>query len=120
MKPFAFFLFFLGFMGIGFITPPAVAADEGAGNFEIMKATADKIWRLNKTTGEISICTLVGERLQCTSSTEAIRPPTRTYEEQQVENERLAKENRAKDMEFLDRALNAIRSLFAASMEHEN
>ncbi|MBL6933569.1 MAG: hypothetical protein ISR45_11510, partial [Rhodospirillales bacterium] len=63
MKRFAFLLFFAGLLGLGFITPPAVAADEGAGNFEIMKATADKIWRLNKKTGEISICTLVGERL---------------------------------------------------------
>lgn len=104
---------------IFFLGHPATAAGDQA-NFEIMKATADKVWRLNKTTGEISVCTLAGEQLMCTSSTEAMKPPEMTYEERQVENKRLAKENRAKDMEFFDKALQAIRALFEASIEREN
>lgn len=118
MKRCALLLFFLVLVGLSSL--PSSARAEGEGNFEIMKATADKIWRLNKTTGEISICTLAGERLQCTSSSEAIRPPKMTYEEHEANNERLAKENRAKDLEFLDRAFKAIRSLFEASMERES
>ena len=120
MTRFTFSLFFIALLRLGIMTPVKYAVAEGEGNFEITKATANKIWRLNKTTGEISICTLAGERLQCTSSTDAIRPPVRTYEQQQVENERLAKKNRAKDMEFFDRALNAIRTLFEASLERED
>lgn len=102
------------------ITTPVLAQDGGDANFEIMKATADKIWRLNKQTGEISICSLDGERLVCTSNTEAIRPPAMTYEEREAEKETQRQANKAKDMEFFDRALNAIRELFAASMEREN
>jgi len=112
-------LFALGILGVGFLTTPTEATAQEEGNFEIMKATANKIWRLNKTTGEISVCSLEGERLICTSSTEAIRPPAMTYEEREAEQKRLNQEKKAKDMEFFDRALNAIRSLFEASLDRE-
>ncbi len=116
-------------LGLGFLTSPAAAQVES--NFEIMKATPDKLWRLNKTTGEIAVCSLDGERLVCTSSSEAMRPPALTYEERQAEKKRLSaesqaemkrleKQKKAKEMEFLDRALNAIRSLFEASLESES
>ena len=100
------------------LSQPAFAQESDA-NFEIMKATANQIWRLNKQTGEISICSLDGERLICTSSTEAMRPPAMTYEEREAEKAAQQKTNREKDLAFLDKALNAIRELFAASMERE-
>jgi len=98
---------------------PASATASEDGNFQIMKATADKIWRLNKSTGEISVCSLDGDRLLCTSSTEAIRPPTVTYDERQAEKKRMSDDKKAKELEFLDRALAAVRSLFEATLENK-
>ncbi|MBC8269816.1 MAG: hypothetical protein H8E36_13795 [Rhodospirillaceae bacterium] len=106
-----------GLLGIHILSVPAVAMAQTENNFEIMKATGDKLWRLNKTTGEIAVCSLDGDRLICTSSSEAIRPPAVTYEERQAEKKRMGEEKKAQEMEFLDRALNAIRSLFEASLE---
>jgi hypothetical protein len=40
-------------LGLLLATPAA-----GAGDFEIVKITADKVWRLDKRTGEISVCSL--------------------------------------------------------------
>lgn len=94
--------------------------------YEIVRADADRIWRLDKATGEIAVCALDGERLVCTSSTEAIEPPAMTYEERQTERERQAAEaealrqiERARDLEMLDRALAAFRELMAAAIERE-
>lgn len=113
-------VFLTALFGFGFMTPQAAAQDPEAGNFQIMKATADKVWRLNKNTGEISVCSLDGERLVCTSSSEAMRPPAVTYEERQAEKKRELDAEKEKNMVFFDRALAAIRSLFEASMEREN
>ncbi|NQU58536.1 MAG: hypothetical protein HQ513_14995 [Rhodospirillales bacterium] len=129
MKFFTISLLLTGMLGLCFFALPAAAQLES--NFEIMKATPDKVWRLNKTTGEIAVCSLDGERLVCTSSSEAMRPPALTYEERQAEKKRLGEESQAemkrlekqknvKEMEFLDRALNAIRSLFEASLESKS
>jgi len=120
MKHLAFTLLLMAMLSLGFLAPSAVADTADKGNFQIMKATANKVWRLNKNTGEISVCSLDGERLLCTSSTEAMRPPAVSYEERQAEKKRMDEEKKAKEMEFLDRALNAIRSLFEASLDSEN
>jgi len=128
MKLFTISLLLTGILGLCFLALPAAAQVES--NFEIMKATANKVWRLNKSTGEIAVCSLDGERLVCTSSSEAMRPPAVTYEERQaekkrlseeieVENKRLGEEKKVREMEFLDRALNAIRTLFEASLDSE-
>jgi hypothetical protein len=109
-----------GLLGVSTLSVPAEAAAQTENNFEIMKATGDKLWRLNKTTGEIAVCSLDGDRLICTSSSEAIRPPAVTYEERQAEKKRLGEEKKAQEMEFLDRALNAIRSLFEASLDNKS
>jgi len=126
MKNLAISLSVAGMLGVNWLAFPAVSAEPEvptgteAGNFQIMKATADKVWRLNRNSGEISVCSLDGERLVCTSSTEAIRPPSITYEERKAERKRLDDEQQAKDMEFLDRALAAIRSIFSASQNRAN
>lgn len=53
--------------GLLLAAPPVFAA----GDFEIVTATADKVWRLNKRTGEISICSLEGTQLVCTPAKES-------------------------------------------------
>jgi hypothetical protein len=120
MKHLTISLLLGGLLGFGILSNPTPATGQTENNFEIMKATGDKLWRLNKTTGEIAVCSLDGDRLICTSSSEAIRPPAVTYEERQAEKKRLGEEKKAQEMEFLDRALNAIRSLFEASLDNKS
>ena len=54
-------------LGLLFAAPPA----DAAGDFEIVTATADKVWRLDKRTGEISICSFEGAQLVCTPAKES-------------------------------------------------
>ncbi len=102
------------------------ADDSNRGDYQIVKATGDRVWRLNKSTGEIAVCTLDGDNLICTTSTEAIKPPSKTFAERQAEKQQAeaaaAKQrdrDRAKDLAFLDRALLAIKSLIQAAMERD-
>ena len=53
-------------LGLLFASPPAIADAD----FEIGKAPADKVWRLDKRTGEISICGLEAAQLVCTPAKE--------------------------------------------------
>lgn len=104
----------------------AAADDASVDRYEIVRAESDRIWRLDKTTGEVAVCLLEGERLVCTSSSEAIEPPPMTYQQRVAERERQAAEaealrriEQARDLEMLDRALAAFRELVAAAMEHD-
>lgn len=106
---------------------PASAADQADSDvYQIVKATADRVWRLNKRTGEITVCALDGDNLICTTSTDAITPPSKTFEERQAEKRQAEEEaakrredEKAKDLAFLDRALNAIKSLIQAAIERD-
>ena len=50
--------------GLGLAQPAA------AGDFEIVRATADAVWRLDKRTGEIAKCREVGGELVCAPARE--------------------------------------------------
>ena len=45
--------------------------------YQIVKATTDRVWRLNKQTGEVAVCSLKGDSLVCTTSIQAATPPTK-------------------------------------------
>lgn len=106
-----------------------VAADKATaaeGPYQIVKSTADRVWRLNTKTGEIAVCTLEDVNLICTNSTEAIKPPATTYEEREAERvaaAEAAKEEqeakKAKDLELIDKFLDAIKSLVRSASEQE-
>lgn len=98
-------------------TPPK---SEAHGRYQIVKASDNRVWRLDRETGEITVCTLDGPRLNCTVSSDAMRPPKVSFEENEAKKRRQEKEAQAKDLEFLDRALAAIRSLFKASIERDS
>lgn len=90
---------------------------EQTGAYQIVKATDNRVWRLNVNTGELSVCTLEGENLLCTTSSKAVTPPTRSYEEYDAERARAEQEQRMRDMEFFDRLLAAARMVFIAGQE---
>jgi hypothetical protein len=51
--------------------------------YEFLKATEDRVWRLNRQTGEIAVCTLERDALLCSTSRGAAETPPTTYEELQ-------------------------------------
>ena len=91
--------------------PEAVAQTQtSTSEFEFLKATEDRVWRLNRQTGEIAVCTLERETLLCSTSSGAAKTPATSYEElKQREAAELAsaeakdKEERERAMRLLDR-----------------
>ncbi|MBO6519380.1 MAG: hypothetical protein JJ900_00705 [Rhodospirillales bacterium] len=108
------------------LATPATAELAGStrdGVYQIVKATDSRVWRLNTQTGEIAVCSLEGENLVCTTSTDAADVPKKSYE--QIEAERKAAEEAAKakyeadrerELKFLDKILALFRELLATAM----
>ncbi len=111
-------------IGAGILS--AVPARAGDGKYQLMKATENRVWRLNKETGEIAVCTLQGEQLLCATSLEAALPPKKSYDQMRAEKaaaERAAAEHRRKqeevDIKILDRILAFFRELITLAKEQE-
>ncbi len=122
----AIFLSLIAVLIVTTANPVAADSKKEKGTYQIVKATENRLWRLNTRTGEISVCLLDGEQLVCTSSANAIEVPKQTYEERLAEKKRQTEEQnmrreeqRRKDLAFLDRVIEAVRSLVNASMEKE-
>lgn len=100
------------------------AADEE--KFQIVKATDSRVWRLNKQTGEIAVCSLDGTNLVCTTSSEAIRPPKKSFEENQAEKrqalsdeQKRRDEDLNRDLAMIDKIIEAFRGILKSMMERE-
>ncbi len=94
---------------------PTRAVDDS--KFEIVKATDTRVWRLNKETGEIAVCTLEGENLFCTTTSAAVDAPQLTYEEweakkklKQAKADEDRKVERGKNLAFFDKMIDLFRS----------
>lgn len=107
------------------LSPAPAAAQEPKtdGIYQILKATENRVWRLNTQTGEIAVCDLSGENLVCTTTSDAAAVPKKSYE--QIEAERKAEqeaadqaaaERRANELKFLDKILAFIRELIQTAL----
>ena len=102
------------------------AAPKADDIYQIEKATEDRVWRLNKRTGEITVCRLEGERLLCIQSQEVASAPPITYEQHEAEKKQKAEEHkrlRAEDLErdlaFLDKLISGFKSLVRELMARD-
>jgi hypothetical protein len=102
---------------------PAQADD---GKYQLMKAKEDRVWRLNKETGEIAVCTLTGERLLCTTSSDAATPPKQSYDQMRADKaaqeKALAEERRKREnqeLKILERILAFFRDLITMTREQD-
>lgn len=90
------------------------------GVYEIIRATEDRVWRLNRATGEIAVCTLKEDRLICTTTTEALSPTSDAYEDlEDKERERVEREQK-RELEFLERILDLVRDMMRAGLDPDN
>jgi len=96
------------------------------GKYQFMKATENRVWRLNTDTGEITVCSLAGENLVCTTSSKAATPDAKTYAEMQKEKaeaeRQLAAERKKREdteMKIIERFFAFFRELLTLSREQE-
>lgn len=93
------------------------ATDEAV--YQIFKVTPNKVWRLNKKTGEVAVCILQGPSMVCTTSNQAATPPNKTFEELEADRKRARAERLARDKDFLDKIIEAMKSAVQAVMERD-
>jgi hypothetical protein len=93
------------------------------GVYQIVKATENRVWRLNTQTGEIAVCDLSGDNLVCTTTTDAASVPKKTFE--QIEAERAAEQQaldaerearRERELKLLDKILAFFRELIRTAL----
>lgn len=94
---------------------PAWAADK----YEFMKATENRVWRLNKETGEVAVCTLEGERLICTTSKDAAMPPPKSYKQLKADEQKRRDKQHDQDLAILDRIFQFFKEMITMSKNQE-
>ena len=92
---------------------------ESGGRYQIVQASPDRVWRLDTRPGVVSVCSLKGDRLVCTASSEAARPPERSYEELQAEERQQAEAEKEETLAILDRLIALFRELVAFVMSRD-
>lgn len=118
-------------LGVAFGALP-VRADENSvaatasGDYEIVKATAEKVWRLNRRTGEIAVCGMEGTRLVCAAAQETAGGKPLSAAEVEARRKLAAEEEKRrrddemkKDLAFMDRMIDLFREFMKAAMERE-
>jgi len=90
------------------------------GVYEIIRATENRVWRLNRETGEIAVCSLKEDRLICTTTTEALSPTSDAYADlEDKERERVGREQK-QELEFLERILDLVRDMMRAEPDPDH
>lgn len=105
---------------------PVGAEATDAGKYQIVKSTENRVWRLNKETGEIAVCDLDGANLVCTTSSDAAEVPKKSYEELEQEKAAAAKASeeqmqaeREKELKMLDKAITLLREFVNTALGNE-
>ncbi len=123
--------FFAALAAVCLFAIPALADDKpvaypGGGDYEIIKATPDKVWRLNKRTGEIAVCAVEGTQLVCAAAQETTGGKKLTADEMEArrklaaETEKRRREDEMKkDLAFMDRMIELFREFMKAAAERE-
>ena len=87
--------------------------------YQIVRATEQRVWRLDKTSGEITVCAFKRDRLVCAKSTDAAVAPKRSYEELEQEQHAKKAKDREAQLAMLDRMMMLFRELVAYSIEQD-
>jgi len=106
-------------VAVPLFSAPAGAQEKDA--YQLMKATESTVWRLNKFTEEIAVCTLNGTNLVCTTTAEALSPKEAEAKRKMEEAARKAaeRERRQRELAMLDRIIQFVRDLIGMAAESE-
>lgn len=114
-------------VGATILSPtPGIAQSTDAGKYQIVKSTENRVWRLDKETGEIAVCDLDGANLVCTTSSDAAEVPKKSYEELEAEKVAAAKAaeekqqtERQQELKMLDKAITLLREFVNTALGNE-
>lgn len=122
-----FSLFAVIFGSFAALGVPALAQSGDQGKYQIVKSTENRVWRLNKETGEIAVCDLDGANLVCTTSSDAAEVPKKTYEELEAAKAAAEKEReeerqaaRHQELKMLDKAMALIREFISTAVGEQS
>lgn len=99
-------------------TPATSGKSKDYGDYQIVRANDTTVWRLNRKTGEMTVCRLVRDAMVCTSSSNAAKAPPRTYEQLEAERKRTDAERKEKQIATMDRFLGIFRELFTTAIDN--
>lgn len=102
---------------------PAASQSSDDGKYQIVKSTENRVWRLNKETGEIAVCDLSGSNLVCTTSSDAASVPRKTYEQIEADKaaaletaEKQKQADREQELKMLDKAITLFREFLDTAL----
>jgi len=105
---------------------PGIAQTSDSGKYQIVKSTENRVWRLDKETGEIAVCDLDGANLVCTTSSDAAEVPKKSYAELEAEKAAVAKAaeekklaDRDQEIKMLDKAISLLREFMNTALGNE-
>lgn len=109
------------------LSPTTVFAQSSdTGKYQIVKSTENRVWRLDKETGEIAVCDLDGANLVCTTSSDAAEVPKKSYEELEAAKAAAAKADeqkkqadREQELKMLDKAITLLREFIDTALGNE-
>lgn len=99
-------------------TPASSGKSRDYGDYQIVRANDTTVWRLNRKTGEMTVCRLVTDSMVCTSSKNAAKAPPKTYEQLEAERKRADAERKDKQIATMDRFLGIFRELFTTAIDN--
>ncbi|MEX2642917.1 MAG: hypothetical protein WD270_05660 [Acetobacterales bacterium] len=92
------------------------ASAQDGDRYQIVKATENRVWRLDRQTGEVAVCSLTGDRLVCTTSSDAASPPKQDYEQLNAERRQAEQDEQQRQLALLDRLLAMFREFVRFAM----
>jgi hypothetical protein len=102
------------------IEPSASTKAASETRYQIAKIEQGRVWRLDKSSGEISICTMRGDAMVCGKSGDAIVRPKTSYEDFSREKRQARADRRQENFDFIDRIFLRFERLIGFIIEQEN
>lgn len=87
--------------------------------YQIVKANADTVWRLNRQTGAIAACRFVNGVMECANEQTAVVRDKTDYQSYREEQRQLEKQNREEDLAFIERVFEMAMKFFRSFIELE-
>jgi len=87
--------------------------------YQIVKATADTVWRLNTQTGAIAACRFVGGVMECANEQTAVVRDKTDYQTYRNEQRQREMQEREEDLAFMERMFNMAMKFIRSFIELE-
>lgn len=112
----------LAIMALLLLLPFPAAAEQTSecdNPYQIVKASADTVWRLNRQTGAIAACRFVNGVMECANEQTAVVRDKTDYQTYRDEQRQLEKQNREEELAFIERVFEMAMKFFRSFIQLE-